>query len=115
MTSAEPDVRTPPVVVDVEAAQRFEASIDGALAGYTEYVLKYGRLALIHTQVLPDFEGRGVGSALARFALDDARRRGIRVIATCPFVRAYVQRHPETHDIVIGMTPAVAPDPGETG
>ena len=93
------------LVTDAEAAQRYEASVDGSLGGSLEYVLKHGRLALIHTEVLPAFEGKGVGSALVRFALDDARRRGLRVIATCPFVRAYVERHPQMQDIVIGMAP----------
>ena len=94
------------LVTDAAASERYEATIDGALAGSIEYVIKYGRLALIHTEVLPTFEGRGVGSVLVGYALDDARRRGLRVIATCPFVRAYVERHPETHDIVVGMAPA---------
>lgn len=76
--------------------------MDGELAGVLEYILKRGRLALVHTEVSPAFQGQGVGGDLARFALDDARRRGLRVIASCPYVRAYVQRHPETHDIVVG-------------
>ena len=97
---------TEPVVVDVEPEERYEATIDGQAAGWLEYVVKYGRLALIHTEVPPEFEGKGVGSGLVRFAIDDARRRGLRVIATCPFVRSYVESHPETHDIVIGMPPA---------
>ena len=94
-----------PQLTDVEADQRYEATIDGEVAGYIEYVIKYGRLALIHTEVLPEYEGRGVGGTLVRFAIDDARRRGLRVIPTCPFVRSYVESHPETHDIVNGMPP----------
>ena len=78
-------------------------------------MIKYGRLALIHTEVLPAHEGPGVGGALVRFALDDARRRGLRVIATCPFVRAYVERHPETHDIVVGMAPVPGTASAEPG
>ena len=98
-----------PDVIDDEEEQRYEARIDGELAGTIEYVVKYGRLALIHTEVLPEFEGRGVGSGLVRFAFAEARRRGLRVIPTCPFVRSYVEAHPETHDIVIGMTAQPAP------
>jgi predicted GNAT family acetyltransferase len=93
----------PPEVIDVAAEQRYEATIDGTLAGSIEYVVKYGRLALIHTEVLPAFEGKGVGSSLVRFGIAEARRRGLRVIPTCPFVRSYVESHPETHDVVIGM------------
>ena len=102
MTSADSVGHTAPVVIDVEEAKRYEASIDGDLAGVLEYVLKHGRLALIHTEVTPAFEGRGVAGELIRFAIDDARRRGLLVIATCPFVRTYVERHPETHDIIVG-------------
>jgi hypothetical protein len=95
-----------PTIFDAEGAQRYEARVDGDLAGFIDYVVKRDRLALIHTEVLPAYEGQGIAGALARFALDDARRRGLRVIAICAYVRSYVERHPETHDIVVGMTPA---------
>ena len=91
------------VVSDAPDSQRYEALLDGELAGILEYVVKRGRIALVHTEVAPAFEGRGIGAALARFALDDARRRGLRIIASCPYVRSYLARHPEDHDIVVGM------------
>lgn len=91
-------------ISDAEGAQRYEAHVEGSLAGFLDYVVKRGRIALIHTEVLAAYRGRGIAGHLARFALDDARRRNLRVIASCPAVRAYVERHPETHDIVIGMT-----------
>ena len=97
-----------PVVRNDEAGQRFDATIGGDHAGSIEYVVTHGRLALIHTEVLPEYEGKGVGSGLVRFAIAEARRRDLRVIPTCPFVRSYVESHPETHDIVIGMPPARA-------
>ena len=93
-------------IVDAEAAQRYEARVEGDLAGFIDYRVKRGRIALIHTEVLPAYQGRRIAEQLARYALDDARRRGLPVIASCPYVRAYVERHPETHDIVVGMTPA---------
>lgn len=101
-----------PTIVDDEAAQRYEAREGDEVAGFIDYVVKYGRIALEHTEVLPAYQGRGVSQALARFALDDARRRGLRVIASCPYIRAWVERHPETHDIVVGMTPAAVPRDG---
>jgi predicted GNAT family acetyltransferase len=93
-----------PTIVDAEEAHRYEARVDGDLAGFIDYIVKRGRIALIHTEVLPGREGQGIGRDLVRFALDDARRRELPVIASCPYVRAYVERHPETHDIVVGMT-----------
>jgi uncharacterized protein len=95
-----------PTAADAPQARRYEARVDGDLAGFLDYVAKRGRLALVHTEVLPAHRGKGVGDLLAQFALDDARRRGLWVIATCPFVRAYVERHPEVHDIVTGFTHA---------
>lgn len=93
-----------PTIIDAEAARRYEARSGGDLAGFIDYVVKRDRIALIHTEVLPAYHGQGIAEQLVRFALDDARRRGLRVIPTCPYVRAYVERHPEWHDIVVGMT-----------
>jgi uncharacterized protein len=93
--------RARPVITDASARERYEAHLDGGLAGVLEYKVTRGRIALIHTEVLPIHEGRGVGSALVRFALDDARRRGLRVIPICPYVQDYLTRHPE-EDIVVG-------------
>ena len=101
-----------PTIIDAEAAHRYEARDGGELAGFIDYVLRRGRIALVHTEVLPAYQGQGIGQRLAKFALDDARRRGLRVIATCPYVRAYVERHPETHDIVVGLAPAPVPRDG---
>jgi uncharacterized protein len=97
-----------PVITDAIARDRYEAHLDRELAGVLEYKVTRGRIALIHTEVLPVHEGRGVGSALVRFALDDAHRRELRVIATCPYVKDYLTRHPEAADVVVGRgRPAV--------
>lgn len=98
--------------VDAEARQRYEALVDGDLAGFIDYKARGSRVALIHTEVLPAYQGQGIAEQLVRFALDDARRRALGVIASCPYVRAYVERHPETHDIVVGKQPA---SPGPEG
>lgn len=89
-------------IVDAPERSRCEAIVDGSLAGILEYKVRRERIALIHTEVLPTHEGRGVASALVRFALDDARRRGRKVIPTCPFVQRYLAGHPEDLDIVVG-------------
>ena len=98
-----------PVITDAAHRGLYEAHIDGELVGVLEYVVKYGRIGLVHTEVLPAHEGRGVGSALVRFALDDARQRGLRVIAICPYVQDYLSRHPEDDDIVVGGARARSP------
>ncbi len=101
------DERAEPLsVTDNAAAGRYEAHRDGELAGFLDYVLKRGRLALVHTETLPAHVGNGVAGAVARFALEDARARGLRVIAICPFVRSYLERHPEYADLVVGAPPS---------
>ncbi|HEV8402493.1 MAG TPA: GNAT family N-acetyltransferase [Candidatus Limnocylindrales bacterium] len=94
------------VVTDAPERQRYEAHIDGVLAGVLEYKVKQARLALIHTEVPPEFEGHGVAAAITRFALADARRRELKVIAICPYVRRYLESHPDDLDIVVGMSDA---------
>ena len=97
-----------PVVADVPDRGRYEASLDGAVVGILTYAIKNGRIALIHTEVLPAFEGRGVAAALSRFALDDARRQGLLVIASCPYVKRYLETHPDDLDIVVSASPTTA-------
>jgi uncharacterized protein len=59
------------------------------------YAVEEGRLALLHTEVPPELEGRGLGAALARAGLERARREGLAVDAVCSFVRGYLEKHPE--------------------
>ncbi|MBP0448278.1 N-acetyltransferase [Kitasatospora sp. RG8] len=86
-------------VRDVEANSRFEAWAGDTLAGFAEYMRSDHLVAYPHTLVERAFEGQGVGGALARAALDDARRRGLPVLATCPFIKAWMLRHPEYADL----------------
>jgi predicted GNAT family acetyltransferase len=79
---------------------QYLAQVDGEDAGFLVYRERPGLIALVHTEVDEGFEGQGVGSALAAFALDDARRRGLAVLPFCPFVNGYLQRHPEQADLV---------------
>lgn len=96
-------------VIDVPERARYEATIDGVLAGILDYVAKRSRIALVHTEVSPSHEGRGVAAALVRFALDDARRRELKVIPTCPYVQQYLARHPGDLDIVVTRRSTTAP------
>ena len=80
---------------------RYEATVDGALTGFAEFTLTEHAITFTHTEVDPAFEGQGVGSALARGALDDAIRRGDRRIkVVCPFIRAWVERHPDYQELL---------------
>lgn len=85
---------------DVPARNRYEATIDDAIAGFLEYRRRPGRITLVHTEVDPAHEGRGIGGALARFALDQARGSGARVRIACPFVTAWLRRHHEYDEII---------------
>jgi predicted GNAT family acetyltransferase len=89
------------LVEDNPARRRFEILVDDSLAGFAAYQLRPGVAIFTHTEVDPAFEGKGVGSALVRGALDQVRGRGERVIARCPFVAAYIERHPEYSSLLV--------------
>ena len=81
--------------------QRYEAHVDGQLAGFAEYRLDEGLITFTHTEVGDEFGGKGVGSALARTALDDVRARGgRRVVAQCPFIAGWIDKHPDYADLL---------------
>lgn len=82
-----------------EAAQRFELTVDGATA-FAAFVRFPGGINYNHTVVPPALEGRGIGSALVRHALDYARAEHLRVQPDCSFVRAYIERHPAYQDLL---------------
>ena len=75
-------------------ASRFEAEIDGHLAR-CDYRMHDGVMQLVHTEVPPALEGRGIGAALVRAALEHASVQQLRVRPRCSFVSAYLARHPE--------------------
>ncbi len=90
-------------VRDVPTRHRFEA-VDPAsdeVLGFLTYQRDGDRVVLVHTEVDDAAEGRGVGSTLARTALDSVRDDGLRAVAQCPFVTAYVQRHQEYDDLLV--------------
>ena len=89
-----------PIVADAPDANRWEARLDGELAGIAQYVRTPGVITFIHTEVDPAFEGRGVGAALARTSLDAARAEGLAVVPRCPFYARWIARHPEYQDLV---------------
>lgn len=82
------------VVTNNESAQQYEAHIGGELAGLTTYLRRDDRVVFTHAEVYPQWEGKGVGSALARAALDDVVAQGKLITPRCPFIVDYVRRHP---------------------
>lgn len=100
-------------VQDVPDRARFEARIsaDDALAGFIEYRLGSDWIALLHTEVLEAFQGQGIGGRLVRAVFEDLRARELPVLPRCPFILAWLQKHPEQHDIL--FRPLEAPDPDE--
>jgi len=86
-------------IVHNPASQRFELALDGEVA-HVDYRISDGVMRLVHTEVPPAHEGRGIAGALVRAALVHARGAGLHVLPRCSYVHSYMQRHPETHDLL---------------
>jgi len=78
---------------------RYELSVDGHLAA-TYYRIADSVITFVHTEVPDALAGRGVGSKLVKGALDQVRAAGLKVVPQCPFVRAYIERHPDYADLL---------------
>ncbi len=89
-------------VSDNKDEQRYEASVNGGVAFAAYQPAGEDTLIFTHTEVPEESEGGGVGSALVKAALDDVRAQGMQVVPQCPFVAAYIERHPEYADLVRG-------------
>lgn len=95
-------------VSDNPDRKRYEAHLDGALAGFAEYQLTDELIVFTHTEVDQAHEGQGVGGALVRTALDEVGSEGTRkVLPVCPFVTAWIERHPGYADLVYGSRSTV--------
>ena len=82
-----------------EAAHRYELEVEGELA-VADYRLRDGRITFTHTGVPDALGGRGIGKTLIGAALEDVRQRGLKVVPACPFVKHYIDTHPETADLL---------------
>jgi len=89
---------------------RYEALMGSEVAGFAEYQLAADLIVFTHTEVDPAYEGQGVGSALARAALDDVRGTGRKVLPLCPFIKGWIAHHREYEDLVYGAPPSTAVD-----
>ncbi|WP_372790626.1 GNAT family N-acetyltransferase [Paraconexibacter sp.] len=94
-----------PVITEHPESSRWEAHVDGELAGFAEYSTVGSRIIFTHTEVLPAHEGQGIGGALTRAALDAIRDRGSEeIVPICPFIAGWIMRHREYAPLV---TPAL--------
>lgn len=90
-------------VLNNRAHHRYELTVDGHLAA-TYYKVSDGVITFIHTEVPPELGGKGIGSRLIRGALDQVRSEGLKVIAQCPFVKAYIDKNADYQDLLAGFT-----------
>ena len=88
-------------VVDNPEELRYELWVGATRAGFIEYRSEPGAILLVHTEVDPAFGGQGLGARLVAGTLNDLRARDVKVIALCPFVRAYLRHHREYADLVV--------------
>ena len=86
-------------VRDNAARHRFELDAEGHIA-FSQYKRAGGVIDIMHTEVPPALNGKGIGSRLVRGLLDLARAEGAKVRPLCPFVRSYIDKHPEYADLV---------------
>jgi predicted GNAT family acetyltransferase len=86
-------------VMNNKAHHRYELEVDGHLAA-TYYKVSESVITFIHTEVPPELGGKGIGSRLIKGALDQVRADGLKVIAQCPFVKAYIGKHPHYADLL---------------
>lgn len=94
-------------VRDNPTGRRFELPAEGHLAE-AHYRLTPGVITFTHTEVPKALSGRGIGSLLARGALDAARARGLKVVPQCPFIAAYIDKNPEFKDLLADAPKAVS-------
>jgi predicted GNAT family acetyltransferase len=85
---------------DAMDASRYEARAGGALTGWVDYRRMGRRLVAIHTEVAPQFGGRGIAGALIRRVIADARAAGTQISPLCPLFQAHFRRHPEDRDVL---------------
>jgi uncharacterized protein len=95
-TEPQPEI----LVREVPDRSRFEITVDGRLVGFAEYRSRPGRIVFTHTEVEDAYQGQGLASRLIWAALDRARRENLVVTPLCPYVAAFIHRHPDYLDLV---------------
>ncbi|HET8658011.1 MAG TPA: GNAT family N-acetyltransferase [Micromonosporaceae bacterium] len=102
----------PVTVVNNPERERYEAVLNGQIVGFAQYRVRPYAVELTHVEVDEAYEGQGIGSAIARAALDDIRAQGAQVVPVCPFVASYVRRHPAYSDLVADRARDTGPGAG---
>jgi len=93
--------RTFPITVaDDPEAHRYELLVNGQVAASANYSIAPGKIVFLYTELLPGFEGRGLGQQLANAVLDDVRRRGLVIGARCPFFSTFIEDNPSYGDLL---------------
>ena len=87
-------------IMNNENAQQYEYHIGNDMAKI-EYIIEQGKLTLTHTKVPKQLEGKGIASALAKYALEDIEKKELKLIPKCSFIASYTKRHPEWNKLLI--------------
>jgi predicted GNAT family acetyltransferase len=95
-----PDAPSSYAIRDNAENHRFEIDLGDGSFAIAQYAVSEGKIVFTHTEVPPPHEGRGIGTALIRFALKSARERELKVVPICPFVAAYFKKHAEERDLL---------------
>ena len=99
MAGAEPPPRIE--ITDVPEQSRFELSLDGVRVGFMDYAMLGDTFTALHTEIDPAYGGQGLGEQLVRHVLDLVRSSGMALRPVCPFVKAFLQKHPEYDDLLV--------------
>lgn len=87
------------MLINNEERKRYELEVEGKTA-YIEYLLAQGKIYLTHTEVPRELEGKGIGSSIVQQVLEEVKKNGLKLMPLCPFVAAYLKRHPEWKSIL---------------
>jgi uncharacterized protein len=94
-------VNTEPQITNNAGQHRYDMTVDGKPAGHIAWRMHGDdTIDLVHTEVAGEYEGRGLASKIAKFALDDARKRGLKVLPTCSYIAGWIRKHPDYEDLV---------------
>ncbi|MCW9038825.1 GNAT family N-acetyltransferase [Altibacter sp.] len=81
-------------ITENKEKKRFETTVEGK-TGVIEYIRAQDKMYLTHTEVPDALEGKGIASSMAKYALEQIKDEGLKLVPLCPFIASYVKRHPE--------------------